>query len=44
MVSDLWTLQTHLNSLWEKPLGDFTKLLYEDRNVALSAKYNLSLT
>ncbi len=44
MRNDFHTLQELLNALWEKPIGDLAKLLYEDRSSILLAKYNLRLT
>ena len=38
------TTEQGLNALWEKPFTDLTKLLYEEKNEALMAKYNLRLT
>jgi hypothetical protein len=44
MMRDFQELKQHMNALWEKPIVDLTKLLSEDKNVALMAKYNLLLT
>lgn len=43
MFSDFRALQERLNALWEKPAVDLGKLLYEERNPVLLAKYNLVL-
>ncbi len=35
MFSDFRNFKTCLNALWEKPIADLRKLLYEDRNAPL---------
>jgi hypothetical protein len=43
MIADFGELQAVLNIVWEKPIEDLTKLLYEERNKKISEKYNLDL-
>ncbi len=44
MTNDMQELQQLFNALWEKPIADLTRLLYEERNPILLSKYNLHLT
>jgi hypothetical protein len=43
MVADFIELQSVLNMVWERPIQDLTKLLYEDRNETILKKYNIEL-
>ena len=42
MIDDLNELKYSLNSLWEKPITDFTTLLYTNKNEKLLIKYDIS--
>jgi hypothetical protein len=42
MFSDFGMFKTCLNALWEKPVADLRKLLYEDRSAPLLKKYALT--
>ena len=44
MFSDFRTCKERLNALWKKPIADLIGLLYEERNLVLLGKYNLSPT
>ena len=33
--------ESQVNVVWDKPIQDLTKLLYEERNANISEKYNL---
>jgi hypothetical protein len=44
MWQDMAEFQANLNRLWEKPIRDLEKLLYEDKNKTLLQKYNLELS
>lgn len=44
MVSDFAELQSVLDSVWERPLTDVTKLLFEERNALIVEKYALVFT
>ncbi len=43
MYSDFRTFKERVNALWEKPIEDFARLLYAERNTVLLQKYNLRL-
>jgi len=43
MRSDIEQLTTLLNGIWSKPVEDMRRLLCEDRNRVLLAKYDLIL-
>lgn len=43
MRSDIDDLKRLLNMIWDKPLNDFVKLFYEEKNKILLKKFNLEL-
>lgn len=44
MIADFVELQSVLNIVWEQPIQDLTKLLYEEQNPIILEKYNLQLS
>jgi hypothetical protein len=44
MILDIGKLEIILNKLWERPINDLHRLLFQDKNEILLMKYNLILT
>ena len=42
MINDIAGIETALNALWEHPLKTLGELLWEEKNIGLVTKYNLS--
>lgn len=43
MILDIGNLEIIFNKLWEKPINDLKKLMFQDKNEILLRKYNLIL-
>jgi hypothetical protein len=44
MIVDIETLQVMLNKLWERPISDMRRLLFDDKNAVVLLKYQITPT